>query len=464
MTNAMAAAAPSARSRPDLVTAPILPTLLRLALPNVAAMLVTALVAIAETVYMGLLGTTPLAAMALVFPMVMLTQMMSAGAMGGGVSSAISRALGAGDAARAQVLALHAVAIGACAGLVFSAFFVVLGPAIYRLLGGSGGVLDQALIYSNMLFAGAIAIWLCNTLASIVRGTGNMQVPSLTLLAVAAIQIVLGGGLSLGLGPFPHTGIIGVAAGQVIAFTAGTAFLLWFLLSGRARVTLVLERGSLRRDMFFDILKVGAVAAFSPLQAVLTVLILTRLVAGFGTEALAGYGIGARLEFLLVPIVFALGVACVPMVGMAIGAGDVARARGAAWTGGLVSAATAGAIGLVVAIAPDLWSGLFTTDAGVRAAANLYFRWAGPCFGFFGLGLCLYFASQGAGKVLGPVLASTLRLVVIAAGGFLLTAIGAPTWGLFALVGLSMLVYGLGTAGAVYVTAWGGAAGKQEPR
>ena len=74
--------------------------------------------------------------------------------------------------------------------------------------------------------------------------------------------------------------------------------------------------------MFFDILKVGAVAAFSPLQAVLTVLILTKLVASFGTEALAGYGIGARLEFLLVPIVFAVGVASVPMVGMAIGAGN----------------------------------------------------------------------------------------------------------------------------------------------
>ena len=91
---------------------------------------------------------------------------------------------------------------------------------------------------------------------------------------------------------------------------------------------------ALTREMFFDILRVGALASFSPLQTVLTVLILTRLVAGFGTEALAGYGIGARLEFLLVPIAFAVGVACVPMVGMAIGARDVARARRVAWTGG----------------------------------------------------------------------------------------------------------------------------------
>ncbi len=162
--------------------------------------------------------------------------------------------------------------------------------------------------------------------------------------------------------------------------------------------------------MFLDILRVGAVASFSPLQTVLTVLILTRLVASFGTEALAGYGIGARLEFLLVPIAFAVGVACVPMVGMAIGAGDVARARRVAWTGAGVSACAVGLIGLVVAAVPQAWSGRFTSDPGVLAAADLYLRLAGPAFVFVGLGLVLYFASQGAGKVLGPVLAATVRL------------------------------------------------------
>ena len=129
--------------------------------------------------------------------------------------------------------------------------------------------------------------------------------------------------------------------------------------------------------MFADILKVGAVSALGPLQVVLTVLILTRLVASFGTEALAGYGIGARLEFLLVPIVFAIGVASVPMVGMAMGASDIGRARQVAWTAAWRGDRCLGAIGLVVTLAPDLWSGLFTSDAAVRAAANLYLRWAG---------------------------------------------------------------------------------------
>jgi Na+-driven multidrug efflux pump len=161
----------------SLLTAPILPTLLKLALPNAIAMVGTTLVAVAETAYIGRLGTEPLAAIALVFPFVMLTQMMSAGAMGGGVSSAISRAIGAGDRERAAALALHAAMIGACAGLFFTAVMLSFGREFYALLGGRGGVLDQAMQYSTVLFSGATAIWLVNTLASVVRGTGDMRTP-----------------------------------------------------------------------------------------------------------------------------------------------------------------------------------------------------------------------------------------------------------------------------------------------
>jgi len=211
----------------------------------------------------------------------------------------------------------------------------------------------------------------------------------------------------------------------------------------------------LRAELFADILKVGALACLSPVQSVLTVLIFTGLIARLGVAPLAGYGIGQRLEFLLIPIAFGIGVAAVPMVGMAIGAGDVARARRVAWTAGAVSAVNLGAIGLVVSLWPALWSGLFTDDPVVLGYADQYLRWAGPAFGFFGFGLTLYFASQGSGKVLGPVLAATLRLAVVAGIGAWLGARGAPAWQLFALVGVAMAVYGLATAASIKITRWG---------
>jgi putative MATE family efflux protein len=448
-------APPAARSATATLDGPILPTLLRLTLPNLAAMLVVALVAVCETAYVGILGTVPLAGIALVFPLVMLMQMLSAGAIGGGVSSAISRALGAGDLDRANGLAFHAVVIGAAAGLFFSAVFLLFGTPILRLLGGSGAVLGAALSYADIALTGAVLTWLLNTFASIVRGTGNMRVPSLTLVAASGLQVLLGGALGLGVGPIPRLGLAGVASGLVIAYAAALLFLLWFLASGRGQLTLRLHARVLNREMFRDILKVGAVACLSPLQTVLTILILTRLVAQFGTEALAGYGIGARLEFLLVPLAFAVGVASVPLVGMAIGAGQVARARRVAWSAAALAAGVLGVIGVLLAIWPDLWSRLFTQDAAVMHSAATYFRWSGPCYGLFGLGLCLYFSSIGAGKVMGPVLAGTLRLAVVALGGLGLALAHAPAWTIFALVAAGMVTYGLSTALFVKFTAWG---------
>lgn len=460
----MAAAAPTAASTapaaaPEvqrLLHGPILRTLLRLAAPSVLAMGMQVLVGIAETVYIGRLGATPLAAMALVFPFLMLAQQLSAGAMGGGVSSAVSRALGAGDLPRAQALALHALAIGGGLGLLFTAALLALGPLFYRWLGGQGEVLAAAVGYGQVLFSGALLIWLSNTLASVLRGSGNMRVPSLGILAASLLQIVLGGWLALGGAGLPALGMAGVAVANIVATAASVAFFAWFLFSGQGRLTLRLRGMAWRREMFADILRVGAVSMISPFQSVLSVLLLTGFVARLGALPLAGYAIGQRLEFLLIPISFGIGVAALPMVGMAIGARDVARARRVAWTAGIASGVNLGLIGAVVALWPGLWAGMFSRDAAVLAHAHSFLQIAGPAFGFFGLGLTLYFASQGAGRMLGPVLAGTARLgVVFGVGSWLTHPAGGDADALFGLVALSMVVYGLATVLAVRFTPWG---------
>ena len=459
LSNAVSAAVPpipmaAAASNP-LLSGPILPTLLRFALPNMAAMLATALATIAETGFVGSMGTASLAGMALVFPMVMLQQMLSAGAMGGGVSSAVSRALGAGDTARANALAVHALWIGLAAGLLSTVLMLAFGPALYAALGGRGAALTQAVAYSNVAFLGAAGIWMLNTFASVIRGSGNMRVPSVTLLVVAVVQVLVGGAFGLGWLGLPRWGMAGVALGQVVAYLGGAVYLFSYLRSGRARLTLSVTTTALQHDLLRDILRVGAVACLSPFQTVLTILVLTHLVTRFGTDALAGYGIGTRLEFLLVPIAFAIGVATVPLVGMAMGAGMVSRAKRVTWTGGVMAACLLGVLGIVLALTPDTWTRLFTNDPEVLASAALYFHWAGPCYGLFGLGLSLYFSSLGAGKVAGPVLAGTLRLLLIAAGGWALAQAHAAPWTIFALVGFGMAAYGVASVAAVRYVDWG---------
>jgi Na+-driven multidrug efflux pump len=197
------------------------------------------------------------------------------------------------------------------------------------------------------------------------------------------------------------------------------------------------------------------VSCFSPLQSVLTISIFTHMLAGFGTAILAGYGIGARLEFMLTSIAFAVGIASVPMIGMSIGAGRIARARRIAWLAGAISFGSVGIVGTIIAIFPDLWVDIFTHDPGVRAASHQYMSTAAPMYAFIGLASSMYFSSQGAAKVLGPVLAQTARLLFIAGGGWWLTTHDAPAGDFFRLASLSMIVLGTLSSLSVVLTRWG---------
>src|SRR5437016_14257518 len=171
-----------------------------------------------------------------------------------------------------------------------------------------------------------------------------------------------------------------------------------------------------QRALFWDILRVGLPGSLNTVFTNLNVVFLTSLVGPFGTFALAGYGIGARLEYLQIPLVFGFGSALVTMVGTNIGAGRLARARRVAWTGAALAAGVTEAIGLTAALFPSQWLGLFSTEPEVLRIGATYLRIVGPAYGFFGLGLALYFASQGAGRLLLPLLSGLGRLVVAAGG------------------------------------------------
>jgi len=438
-----------------LLEGPIVLTLLGLAAPNVVAVAAQTAVSMAEAWYVSRLGIDALAGLALVFPLVTMMQMMSAGAMGGGGASAVARALGSGDTAKAEALLLHIVVIAACMAGLYTLVILGLGRWFYMVLGGTGAVLEQALTYSGVIFAGAVAIWIMNMLASAIRGSGNMLVPAATILTVAALQVGLAGALVLGWGPFPALGIAGAGAAQVTAFGLGGLWLLTYLGSGAAGLRLRLGGVRLRWALFREILRVGLPACLSSLLTCATIIVVTGLVARFGAAALAGYGIGARLEFLLIPIVFGVGAALTAMVGTNVGAGDWPRARRIAWTGAAIAGAVIGAIGFTVGVWPDLWIGLYTEDPGVLGAGRTYLRIVGPAYVFFGFGMALYFASQGAGRMRWLLRAGVLRLVVATGGGWLAAA-AFGLEGLFAAVAAGLLLFGSIVAGSIALGTWRG--------
>jgi putative MATE family efflux protein len=431
----------------------IVPTLARLAAPGALLAAFQTAVSIADTFFVGQLGTAALAGLALVFPLVMLMQMLSTGAMGGGVSSALARALGAGREDAARQLVAHALVIALGGGLAFTVLLLALGDAIYALLGGEGAALAQAVAYSHALFAGAVAVWLANTLASVLRGSGNTLAPAAALAAAALVQIPLSGALTLGWGPLPRLGIAGAALAYVAAFLVASLIMgamVWHggLRPGRAH-------WALEWRTFREILRVGAVSSVQALQTVLTAIALTGFVGSFGTAALAGYGVGMRLELLQIPLVFAIGQALVVMVGTNVGAGRGAHAKRITWTGTAIAAGISLAIGATVAVFPAVWVRIFSDDPAVLAAGALYLRVVAPFYALFGAGMALYFASQGAGRMVLPVLAGTVRLVFVVAVGALVVALGAPLWALFAVIAAGIVLFGGLIIAAVHAGRWG---------
>lgn len=440
-----------------ILEAPIAPTLARLAAPNVIAMFVTAATSIAEGYFAGLIGVGALAGLALVFPFVMLTHMLSAGAMGGAVSSAVARALGAGDVRRAERLIPHVIVIALAASGLFIGLYAAAGRALFTLLGGAGDSLAEALSYAAVFFPGCATLWLCHSLLSIIRGTGNMLMPACVLALGACASIPLSGALALGWGPVAPFGMAGLAAGIVIAHGACTLVALAYIVAGRAGLDWRNAAARLRGALFADILRVGLIASLSAIQTIATVVVMTGLVGRFGPDALAGYGLGARFEFLMMPIIFGIGAAMTAMVGANIGAGQHRRALAIGWTGSLGTAVIVGGMGALAAVFPDLWLGLFLSpgDATAYDTGRAYFHIAGPAYGLLAFGLGLYFASQGAGKVALPVLAGLVRMAVAVGGGFALTVwAGFGIAGVFAAVAAGMAIYGVLTAAAVWIGKW----------
>ena len=426
-----------------LLSAPVLPMLARLSAPGVLLVGFQTLVSVGDTYFVGRLGTQPLAGLALVFPLVMLLQMTSAGSMGGGVSSAIARALGSGDAVAARRLVVHALVIAAAMGAAFTILVLLLGAGIYALLGGEAETLRHALAYSNIVFGGAIAVWIANTLSSVLRGTGNMLAPALTLIGAALIHLPLSATL------VSRIGIAGAAIAYVTTFSIASlvmAAIVW-----RSAV-LRPQRADWRLEwrLFREILRVGAISMLSAAQTVLTAVVLTGFVGRHGAAALAGYGVGLRLELLQIPLVFAIGQALVVLVGTHVGAGRAAQAKRIAWTGAGLAASISLAIGIAVWAFPLAWVGLFSSDPAVLEAGSSYLRTVAPFYPLLAVGIALYFASQGAGQVLRPVLAGTVRLALVVAGGL----VAVSLQGVFVVIAAAMIAFGALTMWFVALARW----------
>jgi Na+-driven multidrug efflux pump len=248
--------------------------------------------------------------------------------------------------------------------------------------------------------------------------------------------------LIFGIGPMPALGTAGAGWGLVTSFGVGSAVLLAYLRSSRSLVTLSFRGMRLKRELFGEFFRVGVPGMVNVAITNMTVITLTGVAGHLGRDTAIGYAMGARLEYIIIPLGFGFGTGIVALVGTNWGAKQYARARAIAWTGGAVLAVACGAVGLFFALFPRLWMTIFTGEEEVIRIGVSYLRLVGPTYALYGFGIGLYFACQGYGKVVFAVVANGIRLLLAAGGGVIaMFWMGAGAAGIFAAIALGFVVY-----------------------
>jgi len=428
----------------------LLRRILRLAAPTTLVVALQVIGQLTETWLAARQGTAALAGWAVVLPFALLMQMASAGAMGGGVVSAVARALGARQPDLAAALVLHAVLIAVTAGLLFA---VLLAGMPYTLFGWIAGpeTAAEAAPYAQWLFgAGAVPVWLTNTLASVLRGGGRHGLASRVLSVGGVASPFLAWLFMEPLG----FGLRGAGMAVALVFTVSAVAMAVPVLRGAAGFVPRL-RVMPSRALFARILSVGLVASCMAAVANLTTILVTAQLAVYGPAVVAAYGISARLEFLMVPLAFGIGSALTALVGQAVGAGDWPTARRTAWTGGCLALCVAGSVGVAVALLPQGFARVFSGDPRVVAVATEALRIIAPACAGFGVGMALYFASMGAARMAGPVIGAATRITLAVAGGWVLAHwAGMGLAGHFLGVALGITAYGAIIAVSVRPGVW----------
>jgi Na+-driven multidrug efflux pump len=415
-----------ARARPTeidarthmLLTKPIVPTILRLAIPNATVMIVQILIGLLEVYFVSRAGVDALAGVAPVFPLVSLVVAIAQGALGGGIVTTVARALGTGRTGEASEYAWYAVLLGIPLGLATTALMVALGPTLYSHMGISGNALEIAVSYSLTIFAGAVLIWLFNLLTAVVRGTGNLQVPVIVVCGGALILVPLSPVLIFGAFGYQGLGPSGGAVAMLVYYGLGTlayAAYLWGRF-GVLKPSFRLPRLSLAPAL--AVLRVGGMSAVVSATTNLTLAILVPL----------AYGIGGPVGIV---------------ISANLGAGQTERAVSASWIGVLMAGALTELIGLAAAAFPQQWIGIFSQDPSVLQVGAEYLHRVGPFFGFFGLGYVLYCVGQATRRMEASVLAALLRAAIAVLGGYVVIWLKADvTWN-FVAVALGMVAFGL---------------------
>ena len=423
--------APATSHAHALLAQPPLRAILTLAAPTTLVMLIAALSNILHTYFVSRLGDDAIAAISLVFPIVMILITVVAGGIGTGIAAGIARALGAGRGADANALAEHAMVITVVLAAIGTAGCELGVRPLFRLMGGTGAVLEQATLFARVLFSGLLISFTVGTFDAILRGAGNVRVPAICSILSLVLQIAFTPLYMFSFG----LGLAGAALATISGQALGLIPRSLYIFGARSPLQPRLLPRGLQRRHFVEILRIGVPAGLSAGLNYVTLLLLTGTIAGFGTAHLAAYGLGSRLDFLLFSLGFGVAAAGLTLIGMAAGAGRRELVARYVWQTALVAAAVVAVPAGLVIWRPEVWIHLFTQAPDITAIGARYFHLVGPTYFFVVGSMVIASAFQALARATVPLTVTVARAVLVIGGALIaVRGFGAGAEAVFAII------------------------------
>lgn len=393
--------------------------MVRLAAPTTLVMAVSAVSNVVYTYFVSRLGVDAIGAVSLVFPVSLLAITAMGGGIGAGATSAIARTLGAGERGAAATLGGQALVLAVLLGWAFGivAWFGV-GP-LFRLMGATGAVHDGATVFARVVFGGVCITFFSMMLDSVMRAEGNVRTPATWATTSLVLQMLVTPLFMFRFGWGLVGGALAMLTCQALAIVPRFAW----VFGGRGVVRPVVRLAHEGLRPMREIVRVGVPAALSTSVNNVGLMVLTGVVARLGASDLAAYGLGTRLDFVLMSFAYGVGAAVLTLVGLAAGATRDDRVRAFVLRGIAIAVVLLAIPGLVVWMRPSLWLGIFTDDPGIHRVGGLYFRTIAPTYPFIGIAMVVSFAFQGLGRATLPLAVTVARIGAVLGSAIVCTRV-----------------------------------------
>ncbi len=383
-----------------------------LALPLLVRAVLQSLQSVVDIFWVGKLGPTSLAAVAMASTVIMAFFPLLIG-IGTGTIALVSRAIGAKNQYAADNAATQSMIIALFTALILCIIGITFSEPLLRLLQAKGDVLEQGELYLKILLLGSITTTLLFLGSAILQGAGNATTPMKIMSLSVIANIILDPILIFGLIGAPRLEVKGAAIATILAQALGCIAILYILLRGKSHIHIKFSQFKIRLKTMWQIIKIGVPSSIQMLSRNLMSMVLIAIVASFGTYAIAAYGIGMRLRMIVLLPAFSFGTASAVLVGQNLGAKNPHRAKMCAWCATIINAAIMLCIGILFFIFAENIIRLFNNNPEVIAVGGNYIRITSLFFPTIALGVVLGRSLMGAGNTVPPMIITIITLWAI---------------------------------------------------